>query len=193
MRVESQEASVPTVTAMSEEELIRRLAGIVAESAATDFRDKLDYLSAAIESPIERVLIGALIADKIDGIDFSLGVIPFDTLSKYRTDYSVEYVGGISPQASFDNKYRADIYFHAFDAENGKEWFRAVIECDGHDFHERTPEQASRDKRRDRFFQTKGIIVLRFTGSDIWRHPTKCAEEIYETFWAAYRRRWRLE
>lgn len=43
-----------------------------------------------------------------------------------------------------------------------------AVECDGHDFHERTKEQAKRDKQRDRFFSAKNITVARFTGSEIW-------------------------
>lgn len=42
-----------------------------------------------------------------------------------------------------------------------------VVECDGHDFHERTREQASRDRARDRRLQAAGYFVFRFTGSDI--------------------------
>jgi very-short-patch-repair endonuclease len=52
------------------------------------------------------------------------------------------------------------------------------VECDGHDFHERTKEQAQRDKSRDRYLQANGWRVLRFTGSEIHRTPEKCADEI---------------
>lgn len=52
-----------------------------------------------------------------------------------------------------------------------------VIECDGHDFHEKTKEQASADKARDRYLQTRGHLVFRFSGSDIWRRPILCARE----------------
>lgn len=55
---------------------------------------------------------------------------------------------------------------------------KVVIECDGHDFHERTKEQAQRDKERDRIIQAAGYFVLRFTGSEIWKSPTKCAAHI---------------
>jgi very-short-patch-repair endonuclease len=55
---------------------------------------------------------------------------------------------------------------------------KIVIECDGHDFHERTKEQASRDKERDRLLQTAGYVVLRFTGSEIWRNPEKCVQQV---------------
>ncbi len=49
-----------------------------------------------------------------------------------------------------------------------------VIECDGHDFHERTKEQAQRDKKRDRELQAAGYKVFRFTGSEIWRSRGEC-------------------
>lgn len=52
-----------------------------------------------------------------------------------------------------------------------------VIECDGHDFHEKTKEQASRDKSRDRFLNTKVAKVIRFTGSEIFRDPSSCCAE----------------
>lgn len=52
------------------------------------------------------------------------------------------------------------------------------IECDGHDFHEKTKEQAARDKRRDRYFVGKGWRILRFTGSEIYKSPQSCVREI---------------
>lgn len=52
-----------------------------------------------------------------------------------------------------------------------------VIECDGHDFHERTKEQAASDRSRDRKLTTKGYTVIRFTGSEIYADPFRCAGE----------------
>jgi very-short-patch-repair endonuclease len=57
-----------------------------------------------------------------------------------------------------------------------------VVECDGHDFHERTKEQAQRDKSRDREMMAMGFRVIRFTGSEIHRHPQRCAKEIDSLF-----------
>ena len=54
---------------------------------------------------------------------------------------------------------------------------KCVVECDGHEFHERTKEQAERDKKRDRELQGAGYMVLRFTGSQIYRDPLGCAGE----------------
>jgi Protein of unknown function (DUF559) len=53
-----------------------------------------------------------------------------------------------------------------------------VVECDGHDFHERTVEQASRDRKRDRALLKLDIPVLRFTGTDVVRSSAEVAEEI---------------
>lgn len=52
-----------------------------------------------------------------------------------------------------------------------------AIELDGHDFHERTKEQARRDKSRDRNFTNQGWKVLRFTGSEVYADPELCVLE----------------
>jgi len=55
-----------------------------------------------------------------------------------------------------------------------------IVECDGHDFHEKTKEQASRDKKRERDLQAAGFSVFRFSGSDIWKDVCACALEVFE-------------
>lgn len=54
-----------------------------------------------------------------------------------------------------------------------------VVECDGHDFHERTKEQAERDRSRDRRFQELGHAVFRFTGREIYRDAVRCADQVF--------------
>lgn len=73
------------------------------------------------------------------------------------------------------DKYRVDFLVTVSFSGNKKQF---VVECDGHDFHERTKEQASKDKARDRFFIRNNIPVLRFTGSDIFNRGSECAEEV---------------
>lgn len=58
-----------------------------------------------------------------------------------------------------------------------------IIECDGHDFHERTKGQARRDRSRDRDAQAAGFKIFRFTGSEIHKDPCVCADAILD--WAA--------
>lgn len=52
-----------------------------------------------------------------------------------------------------------------------------AIELDGHDFHERTKEQAQRDKSRDRILQELGWKAIRFTGSEVYADPIACVRE----------------
>ena len=59
---------------------------------------------------------------------------------------------------------------------------RLVVECDGHQFHEKTPEQAKRDKNRDRNLITSGYPVMRFTGSEICTDPLRCTEQVVREF-----------
>lgn len=59
----------------------------------------------------------------------------------------------------------------------------AAIECDGHEFHERTKEQAARDRRRDRALTAANIPFFRFTGSEIWKDAHACMLEIENFLW----------
>lgn len=56
-----------------------------------------------------------------------------------------------------------------------------VVEVDGHDFHERTKEQAAADKQRDRFLARRGLRIIRFTGSEIYADPRAVMAEVLDT------------
>lgn len=49
------------------------------------------------------------------------------------------------------------------------------IECDGHEWHERTQQQAAYDRARDRDLLRQGFSTIRYTGSEIHRDPDQCA------------------
>ena len=72
--------------------------------------------------------------------------------------------------------FRVDFLLECWNAATG-DHSSVVVECDGHDFHERTKEQASRDKSRDRELTAAGFRVLRFTGSEIHANPFGCARQ----------------
>lgn len=74
---------------------------------------------------------------------------------------------------------RVDFCFAHKNWRTGKV-FRLVVECDGHDFHERTKEQAANDRGRDRALQEKGYNIFRFTGSEIWRDPMGCVGQVVD-------------
>jgi very-short-patch-repair endonuclease len=54
------------------------------------------------------------------------------------------------------------------------------VECDGHDFHERTKEQAARDKKRDRDLLSRGVTTIRFTGPEIYKNAEGCARQLWK-------------
>ena len=82
----------------------------------------------------------------------------------------------IQPQVG---RYRADFIVSIF---GNKDYNKYVIECDGHDFHEKTKEQARYDKQRERFFVQEGYRVLRYSGSEIYRDFGKIEEELFSIF-----------
>jgi very-short-patch-repair endonuclease len=86
-------------------------------------------------------------------------------------DLALRRVGLIFTNQLILLKYRVDF---AFEAQ------KLIVECDGHDFHERTKEQATRDKRRDRDLLKLGWRTIRFTGSEIFKDPDACAKEVAE-------------
>jgi hypothetical protein len=79
----------------------------------------------------------------------------------------------ICPQFKWQS-YRIDFALWWQGIANGA----MFIECDGHDFHERTPAQAERDRSKDRAIQEAGFAVLRFTGREINRDPFGCAYQV---------------
>lgn len=73
--------------------------------------------------------------------------------------------------------HRVDFLFVRERADNEPPCY-VVVECDGHEFHEKTKEQAARDKSRDRDLTNCGMTVMRFTGSEIWADAGACAQEV---------------
>ena len=74
-----------------------------------------------------------------------------------------------------ESLYRA----HFGDLEEYKEIKRLCIEIDGHDFHEKTKEQAAKDKKRDRKIKKAGYGILHFTGSEVYKDPLSVWAEIF--------------
>lgn len=137
------------------------------------------YNAKNIQSPIEHMLAGALLWLNVDWagfpqVDFLGG--PEDHEEQFGPSSSEGLEFFLTPQAKI-GRYRVDLLL----------WFRfkrhvagVAVECDGHDFHERTKEQASRDKKRDREILTAGFPVLRFTGSEIFKDAVACAKQVRE-------------
>lgn len=101
------------------------------------------------ESPIEALMFFELLVQRSSG-DFTC-----------NHDHQI----AVTPQAKID-KYRVDFLLECECPSK-----KLVIECDGHEFHERTKQQAARDKKRDRDLANLGYQVRHYTGSEIYRDP----------------------
>lgn len=136
------------------------------------------------DSPIEKLFYGALLACSrfADGSPSQV-VVPCKSFPKEVLLASCDPGKLIvEPQAQLEG-WRVDFLLHAweFGRLSGRpQWRRLIVECDGHDYHERTKEQAARDRSRDRDFQLRGYTVLRFTGRELHRDPLGCARQVSE-------------
>lgn len=137
------------------------------------------------QSPIERILLLAIktYADEcgeIHGYECSNScTYKEDTLRKGPpTDWNDLVIEAQVPIGKYKIDFRFT-YREQIDFSPTKNWFSktVLVECDGHEFHE-TKAAAAKDKKRDRFLAAEGYSILRFTGSEIWKDPFKCAEDI---------------
>jgi very-short-patch-repair endonuclease len=139
-----------------------------------------------LESPIERIFIAALYAE----VNFGLFGGDFDELVMLRPGTDISATGLESGRFFYVQlqapilKYRADFLVEVLHPKT-RAWRHLVVECDGHDYHERTKDQAANDRSRDRAMQSSGYTVFRFTGSEIHRDPMKCARQVVEWAWRA--------
>ncbi|TCL74207.1 uncharacterized protein DUF559 [Hydrogenispora ethanolica] len=128
------------------------------------FRDMLIYKAKLqkCESPIEKLFaLYFLYGEREQGFGDSAMVLiePQYEIHLNSTTYRVDFL--ISVQIS-------------------GQFVRLIVECDGHDFHERTKAQARYDRRRERRLKASGYEVIRFTGSEIVADPYKCVTETME-------------
>ena len=89
-----------------------------------------------------------------------------------------------------DEKYRVDFlipveYINPFSDNRVGKFY--VVECDGHEFHEKTKQQVINDNKRTRKLQEYGFQVIRYSGSEIYNSSHRCATNlfniIYSYFW----------
>lgn len=136
------------------------------------------------DTEIEKLFVAAMLAYEKWGdpsIDLRLPRTEEDE-RKYFDDAAKRHIIVMRPQAQV-GEWRVDFLIHAFAWKRDgtpDRWRKLIVECDGHDFHERTKEQAAKDRGRDRLVQMDGIEIFRFTGSELWRDPWGCAKQVYD-------------
>lgn len=161
--------------------------------------DEFDEAVGALSSPIEKVFLGSLLAYRLWSTAFDGANDTFDAAYDTLRD------AGLTPYAEDPHDPSIQIYVPRVHRRDWLQVFvtqswlpigdrmirpdfafvltgphatKVIVELDGHDFHERTPEQAQKDKSRDRDLQRLGWHVLRFTGREVLRGPDECTREV---------------
>lgn len=143
------------------------------------------------DSAIKHKRLEDLMFIYICGLDYSECKSPIEVVFNFAFDlvkFSEGYIGfDLSPQYEIQCKtktYYADFAFLTSDIEEIIEIqnpdFKLVIECDGHEFHEKTKEQVAKDNEREYDLKMQGYDVLRFSGSQIYNKPFICAAQTIE-------------
>lgn len=156
--------------------------------AAQMVRDLYHHAVERCESPIERIFCAQMLHPQWT-YDYSVGEHPIP-ISVLLPNYAGLAEKGwtaepppapgiyVFPQFPVAN-YRVDflIWGHRLLHYEDLGDRRLIIECDGHDFHEKTKEQVRRDKAREREIVASGIPVMRFAGSEIYADSAACVQQ----------------
>lgn len=116
------------------------------------------------ESPIEQLL------------SLALEDLNIKNIYKYNPFIDVVEIEKQKEIYCENKKYRVDFCIPVVYKNQENKSF--IIECDGHEFHQKTKEQVERDNTRMRDLQRQGYEVIRFSGTEIWHRPYKCASDI---------------
>lgn len=133
-------------------------------------------------SPIEKILSAAICISRAPGLIYMCNEekpnnTQWQTADRFYTSFFDRIILNYPCYVHEKIKYRVDI---AIFSKCKTSEFKLAVECDGHDFHERTKEQAKHDKERDRWLQSNGWFVARFTGSEIYNEPFDVVDKIGE-------------
>ena len=106
----------------------------------------------------------------------------YDRLIGYYQNSNIELLGNTNQKYIKVNQqlYRVDFLIEFAFKIDGEylDILKLIIECDGHEFHEKTKEQVKKDNKRDRDLQSEGYDILHFSGSEIYNEWYKCGREI---------------
>lgn len=144
----------------------------------------------------ENKISGKDLFDSFWFFKYNLCDSPIEVIFNYYFDRVIhfdykDYDFNLLPQEEIlvaNNHYRADFLIECFWYEFNenkdipvKEYYsKVIVECDGHDFHEKTKAQVKRRNERDYNLQMGGYDLIHFSGSEIFNNPEECAKKVIE-------------
>lgn len=139
--------------------------GKICNSVFLDIFEFYEYC----ESPIEQIFLFA----------FSIFNVRNKPLCVLYPQEEITCKDGTNFRADFLLCISEVLVAHGFEPIND---VKLIIECDGHEFHERTKEQVARDNNRDLALKNEGYEVIHFSGSQIYNDPIGCVEKAMDCF-----------
>lgn len=132
----------------------------------------IDFL---IDPPFERV-------DECKSPIEKIFLVAFQIVSIARKNELQEGDEGIMifPQFEIESKNKTFYADFIVGIERSKNPIEIVVECDGHEFHQKNKQQVERDNEREYEIKKAGYEVLRFSGSQIYNNPFKCANDVFD-------------
>lgn len=118
------------------------------------------FNTSGCKSPIEKILCMAL-NTYLFGSDFE-----FECQKEIHTKSGKHYF--------------ADFAILLYEEKLDDSKIVVLVECDGHEFHEKTKAQVKSRNERDYDLKMDGYDILHFSGSQIYEDPFACAKEIYD-------------
>lgn len=131
---------------------------------SSSYQMNLEQSLIDCESPIEQLLA------------LELEYLKLESIHAYNPFVDVIGIEKQEEIKTKNKKYRVDFMIPVLYKNQGGKIF--VIECDGHEFHQKTKKQVEKDNERQRDLQKAGYEVIRFSGTEIYHRAYQCAIEI---------------
>lgn len=131
------------------------------------FFQRIGFVSET-QSPIEQILFVASevsIFLEFARCNYCVNIIPQCVIETEKNTYFVDFLYIFSTFYENNHGLKEEIVYEL------------VVECDGHDFHQKTKKQVEHDNERELEIQMSGYDVVRFSGSQIYNNPFKCADD----------------
>lgn len=93
----------------------------------------------------------------------------------FIVDFYVDLIDEVLGWKEMSPKFKAG---KAIEIITSVKYPKIAIEIDGHMFHEKTKEQVTRDKKRERKLISNDWKIVRFSGSEVYNQCSKCVDEM---------------
>lgn len=161
---------------MEEDNKLKSLAGWYLESFLTLPKKVQEII---LINNIRQKIIPSILYEKIESPIEQIFITAFELYLIFNQKEDIFLFSQKEIQVN-DRKYIVDFYFEEDEYVNKFNTNKKIIiECDGYEFHQKTKEQVQKDNEREYNLKMAGYEILRFSGTQIYNNPFKCAEDTY--------------